>query len=111
MPEKMKRHVSDIAVASMLDTLDHAATNGGLTERQRKYQSVFNGLMAPSGAALDHPAAPLLLELATLGCHADIREAWTLEMLEEAITKGAHPSAMEPMPAAQLREETLEKVA
>jgi hypothetical protein len=110
-PEKMKRHVSNIAVASMLDSLNNAATRGGLTERQCKYQSVFKGLMVPSGAALDNPAALLLLELATLGCHADIWEAWTIEMLEEAITKGAHLSAMEPIPAAQLREETLEKVA
>ena len=109
-PEKMRRHVSDITVASMLDTLDSATNSKGLTERQRKYQSVFKGLMAPSGAALDHPAAPLLLELATLGCHADIGDAWTMEMLEEAIKKGAHPSAMEPVPAAQLRAETLEKV-
>jgi hypothetical protein len=111
-PERMKRHVSDITVASMLDKLENAATSKGeLTKRQRKYQSVFKGLMAPSGPALEHPAAPLLLELATMGCHADIGEAWTLEMLEEAIAKGAHPSAMEPVPAAQLREETLEKVA
>ena len=109
-PEKMKQHVSDIAVANMLDTLDISTTSKGLTETQRKYQSVFKGLMAPSGAALNHPAAPLLLELATLGCPADIGEAWTLEMLEEAIRKGAHPSAMEPEPAAQLRAETLEKV-
>ena len=67
--------------------------------------------MVPSGAALDHAAAPLLLELATMGCHMDIGEAWTMEMLEKAITKGAHLSAMDPIPAAQLREETLQKVA
>jgi hypothetical protein len=66
--------------------------------------------MAPSGKALEHPAAPVLLELATLGCTADIVDSWTMEMLEAAIAKGAHPSAMAPEAATQLRNETLEKV-
>lgn len=100
--EKMRRHVSEITVVSMLDTLDIATNSKGLTERQCKYQSVLKGLMVPSRAALDHPVAPLLLELATLGCHADIGKAWTIEMLEEARKKGAHPSAVEPVPAVQL---------
>ena len=52
----------------------------------------------------------LLLALATVGCRADVGEGWTLEMLDAAILKGSHPSAMEPEAAAQLREETLEKV-
>ena len=34
-----------------------------------------------------------------------------MEMLEAAIEKGSHPSAMEPEAAGQLRAETLEKVA
>jgi hypothetical protein len=34
-----------------------------------------------------------------------------MDMLEAAIEKGSHPSAMEPEAAGQLREETLEKVA
>jgi hypothetical protein len=67
--------------------------------------------MAPSGPALDHPAAALLLELATLGCSLDMGDQWTQEMLEAALHKGAHPSVMVPEAAEQLREETLEKVA
>ena len=67
--------------------------------------------MAPSGPALEHPAAPLLLELATLGCTAALNESWTMEMFEEAMQRRAHPSALVPEAAAQLREETLEKVA
>jgi hypothetical protein len=66
--------------------------------------------MVPTGEALEHPAAPLLLELATVGCWADVGEGWTLEMLDAAILKGSHPSAMEPEAAAQLREERLEKL-
>jgi hypothetical protein len=86
--------------------------NKGLSEQQSKYQTVFKGLMAPSGKALEHPAAPVLLELlATMGCTADVVDSWTMEILEAAIAKGAHPLAMVPEAATQLREETLEKVA
>lgn len=87
------------------------AKHSGLTHTQSKYkEKIFKGLMAPSGAALDHPAAPLLLELATVGCPADVGDQWTMEMIEAAISHGAHPSAMQPEAAAQLRAETLEKV-
>ena len=67
--------------------------------------------LSVSGEALNHPAAPLLLELTTLGCPAEVGEGWSMEMLEAAIEKGSHPSAMEPEAAGQLRTETLEKVA
>jgi hypothetical protein len=83
----------------------------GLTEQQSKYKNKFRGLMAPSGPALEHPAADLLLELATVGCSSHIGEQWSMEMLDAAIRKGAHPSAMLPEAAKQLRDETLEKVA
>jgi hypothetical protein len=82
-----------------------------LTNQQSKYkQCNFRGLMAPSGPALDHPAAPLLLELATLGCSSAMGDTWTIDLIEAAIQKGAHPSVLDPEAAAQLREETLEKV-
>ena len=110
-PKNLKQHVSDTAISWLIDGLENAGTTNGLSVRQRKYKQLFRGLMAPSGAALDHPAAPLLLELATLGCAADVGASWTMEMLEAAINKGAHPSAMTPEASAQLRAETLEKVA
>ena len=53
----------------------------------------------------------MLLEFATQGCKAAIDAQWSMEMLEAAITRGAHPSALQPEPAKQLRDETLEKVA
>jgi hypothetical protein len=57
-------------------------------------------------------AAPLLLELATLGHKADVGQEWILEMLEAVIKKGAHPSAtLQLVATGQLWEETLEKVA
>ena len=66
--------------------------------------------MAPSGRALEHPFAQTLLEYARNGCPADTGEQWTMEQLEAAIKKGAHPSAQEPEAARQLINETLEKV-
>ena len=73
-PEKMRKHVSDTAVAWLLDDIDTTTATMGLNERQRKYQKLFKGLMVPMGEALEHPAAPLLLEIATLGCRADVGE-------------------------------------
>jgi hypothetical protein len=110
-PEKTKRHVGDTAVSWILHDMEAMTKGKSLNERQSKYQNIFKGLMTPPGPALDHPAAPLLLEMATLGCMADVGKGWTMEMLEAAIEKGLHPSAMEPDAAGQLREETLEKVA
>jgi hypothetical protein len=110
-PEKVRDHIRATEESWLLQQLDDASSKNKLTERQRKYQNTFKGLMAPSGEALLHPAAPLLLEIATLGCKADVGEAWTMEMLEAAIKKGAHPSALQPDAAGQLWEETLEKVA
>ena len=86
-------------------------TTSDLSKIQSKYPKQFVGLVLPRGAALDHPAAPMLLEFATHGCKAGIDTQWTTEMIEAAITRGAHPSALQPEPAKQLREETLEKVA
>lgn len=81
----------------------------GLTAEQCKWQSVYTGLMAPSGEALNHPAAGMLLEFATKGCPVDTGPIWSKDMLEAALRKGAHPSAMDPTASTQLRAESLEK--
>jgi hypothetical protein len=109
-PEKMKQHVNETTTGWLLDQIDTISTSKGFSERQRKYTDMFKGLMLPTGPALDHPAAPLLLELATLGCTTAIDGQWSMDMLEAAIAQGAHPSALVPDAAAQLRAETLEKV-
>ncbi len=88
-------------------TDQHGAQN--LSDDQRKWQSVHNGLMAPSGEALKHPAADLLLEFSTDGCPVSTGPKWTKAMLEAALVKGAHPSAIVPEAATQLRAESLEK--
>jgi hypothetical protein len=107
----MKQNVQNATTGWMLDKVATIGATCGLSKSQSKYQKLFKGLMAPSGPALEHPAAPLLLELATVGCTAAIDGNWTLEMLEAAMERGAHPSALIPEAATQLREETLEKVA
>ena len=95
----------------LLDKLgDTGGNQKGLTAQQRKYKKLFTGLMAPSGPAMAHPAAPLLLELATVGCTVANSDEWTIDALEAAINTGAHPSALVPEAAQQLRDETLEKV-
>jgi hypothetical protein len=104
-PDKRKQHKADATVAWLLDDGKDAKHT-----QSKHIAKIFKGLMVPSGAALDHPEAPLLLELATVGCPADVGEQWTMEMIEAAIRHGAHPSAMQPEAAAQLRAETLEKV-
>ena len=53
----------------------------------------------------------MLLEFATAGCDAANDDRWSIELLEAVIAKGAHPSALLPKPAAQLRAETLEKIS
>jgi hypothetical protein len=66
--------------------------------------------MLPTGPALEHPAAPLLLQYATSGCPANVTDPFPLEALEAAIKRGAHPSARAPKAAAALLKETQEKV-
>ena len=68
-------------------------------------------LMLPTGPALDHPAAPLLQTYAREGCPANVQEPFSLQELEAAIARGAHPSACEPEAAKALLAETKDKVA
>ena len=66
--------------------------------------------MRPNGPALEHPAAPLLIEFATDGPKTGIDLQHPLPVLEAAIKRGAHPSAEHQDAAKALRLETLEKV-
>jgi hypothetical protein len=66
--------------------------------------------MSPSGPALSHPAAPLLQTYADKGCPANCGPDWSLDRLDEAITRGAHASAQDPAAADALMKETMEQV-
>ena len=52
----------------------------------------FCGQMCPSGLALHHPAAELLLEYATHGCPAKTGAQWTKEEITAAVEHGNHSS-------------------
>ena len=67
------------------------------------------GQMYPSGLALKHPAADLLMEYATVGCPTKMGKDWTMHDLEEAINVGPHASAFDPDAMVQLQAEVKEK--
>ena len=63
------------------------------------------GTMHPSGLALHHPAADHLFQYATKGCPAETGKDWTVEMMQAAIDRGPHSSAMEPDAMAYIQSE------
>ena len=65
--------------------------------------------MCPRGLALHHPAAGALLKYATGGCPVNSGQNWTEEMIETAVKRGPHVSALVPEAMEQLLSETLEK--
>ena len=68
------------------------------------------GLMWPQKEALEHDAAPLLLQYASKGCPVECGPDWTHEHIKIALMKGPHASAKSKIAIAALRQETLEKV-
>jgi hypothetical protein len=92
-PRKMTELKAQIKLGQQHNNNTHPKkpNSSHLTEQQRKYQQTYCGLMAPSGPALHHPAAPLLLELATLGCTSEMGDTWTQELIEAAIKKRSPP--------------------
>jgi hypothetical protein len=89
----------------------HQPLTTQLSDTQRKYQTELRGQMCPSGPALSHPAASMLLDFAYDGCPAETGADWTLELLDEAVRHGSHPSAQEPEAAEALLAETRRKVS
>ena len=69
----------------------------------------YIGEMCPKGLALHHPAAAKLLQYATGGCPVNSGQPWTTEMIEAAIARGPHVSALVPEAIAQLESEAREK--
>ena len=66
--------------------------------------------MWPTGPALLHRAAPLLLDYAA-GVKVDCGPNWTREQIEGAIARGPHPTAKDPTAIDAIRAETTEKAA
>ena len=70
----------------------------------------YRGQMCPSGLALDHPAAQVLLDYAHGGCPVNTGAPWSREMMEAAIEKGPHVSALDEAAMEQLQQEVEAKV-
>eukprot|EP00986_Skeletonema_menzelii_P004917 scaffold1721_cov105-Skeletonema_menzelii.AAC.2 len=71
----------------------------------------YRNSMCPSGLALEHPAAAVLLEYASGGCPTKTGKNWTREMIEEAIARGPHVSATSAEAIAYYKSEIDQKVA
>ena len=67
--------------------------------------------MCPANLATHHPAAQDLLKYAMQGCPVQTGKPWTKELMQAAITKGPHASALVPAAIEQLRQEVHDKVA
>ena len=66
--------------------------------------------MCPTGLALHHPAANLLLQYAKHGCPVHNTINWSLEQMQQAIDRGPHSSALLPDVIKQFSAEVQEKV-
>ena len=93
-------------IKNTLDTTTYIPNDVPVKPEIRKY----HGLMRPSGPALLHPAAPLLLDYATHGCPVDCGTPWTHDEILAALKRGTHPSARQPHAAQELLREVTEKV-
>ena len=71
----------------------------------------YRNNMCPANLALDHPAADLLLEYATKGCPTNTGAPWSRQLMQAAIDRGPHVSALIPEAISQLRQEVADKVA
>ncbi|KAL7458421.1 hypothetical protein ACHAWC_009998 [Mediolabrus comicus] len=79
------------------------------TPKQAPQAHVNN--MCPSGLALEHPAAEVLLEYASGGCPTLTGNNWSREMIEAAIARGTHKSARSPEAIAYFQSEIEQKLA
>jgi hypothetical protein len=69
-----------------------------------------HGEMCPSGLALFHPVAELLKKWATYGCPTRTGQPWMQELMQAAVDRGPHHSALSDDAIAHFRAEVNEKV-
>ena len=79
-----------------------------LTPTQSEFSTKIHGLMFPCNDVLKHPAAKMLLKWATDGCPVDCGDPWSIERIQAAIDKAAHPSAQSKAAATACRNKALE---
>ena len=75
-----------------------------------KAPTKYRGQMCPSGLASHHPAAELRLDYSMKGCPTKTGAPWTKEQMQEAIDRGPHETAMDPLAIEQLATELEAKV-
>ena len=83
---------------------------GQLRKRWDDDIKAYQNAMCPKGQALGHPAAQLLQEYAEVGCPVRTGKQWTKEMMEEAVQRGPHQSALTPEALEHFAAEAKEKV-
>jgi hypothetical protein len=83
---------------------------GKLRKRWDDDVKAYQNAMCPQGQALRHPAAQLLQEYAEFGCPVRTGKPWTKEMMEEAVQRGPHQSALTPEALEHFAAEAKEKV-
>jgi len=66
--------------------------------------------MCPTGLALHHPAAKVLVQYATRGCPVQTGKPWTWQEMQAAIDRGPHKSALVADAINQLYEKVTAKV-
>jgi hypothetical protein len=66
--------------------------------------------MCPTGRALQHPAAKLLKDWATIGCPTKTGKPWSKTEIWEAVERGPHCSALSPEAIKHFAVEATEKV-
>jgi hypothetical protein len=66
--------------------------------------------MCPTGRALQHPAAKLLKDWATVGCPTKTGKPWSKTKIWEAVERGPHCSVLSPEAIKHFAAEAAEKV-
>ena len=102
-------HGSLLPTTTTPSAYTNAAAQLQLTDAQGKLDGL-KGLMFPTGPAINHPAADVLVTFGQHGCPVDCGTPWTRDQIQAAIDYAAHPSARDPIAADALRKENLEKV-
>ena len=93
--------------------VDYWSTHGGQFRIPTPKQAPkkYRGQMCPSGLALHHPANGVLLDYAMGGCPVNPGTPWTADMMEAAVLRGPHKSALEKEAMEQLATEVKAKAA
>ena len=76
----------------------------------KSVRGTYKGQMCPSGLALEHPAADVLLQYSQGGCPVQSGKDWTIDMMTAAVERGPHVSALVDEAMLQLQQEVAEKV-